>query len=93
MRMCALLRSERQLCASFRAETSSEQKWARFWLVCEKKVWKAFPAFWDRIGAGWTGEYDALKRRTSVTNSEVIQTTERDDDMVIPVCNKCEVKG
>jgi hypothetical protein len=49
MRMCAFVRSERQLWASFRAGTSSKQKSARFCPLREKKVWKAFPPFWDRI--------------------------------------------
>ncbi len=35
--MCAFVRSEWQLCASFRARTSSKQKSARFCYLREKK--------------------------------------------------------
>jgi len=54
--MCAFVRWWRQLCASFRAGTSSKQKWARFWLVREKKVWKELPALWSTISAIQTRE-------------------------------------
>ncbi len=56
--MCALLRSERQLCASFSTGTCSNQKSTGFLTVREKKVWKAFPAFWDRIGGKYHPDAD-----------------------------------
>ena len=69
--MCAFVRSERQLCASFSTGTCSNQKSTGVLTVREKKVWKAFPAFWVTIDARLKQkemvEASKLKRCWSVT--------------------------